>query len=240
MITDILNKMAEIVAATMTSFQSDFEKYDKEYISREGVQAFPFLWMIAPTHTYLLKLANFKETYFANETLRYDIAQKNSWFHAYLYPCSGEVKETIYYVTLDGLREVSVKQAREIVRDTITPVVVEWEQTHEKLPAVSKIAVKIENISWSHLKELIQDCRNHGNDSLMECLKRFRRYRRTAKNQQIVVRYNGYRHEFSFCEFINDVPQFCGGIVFHGWPETGYQINNSVQLTPQYGWAIHT
>lgn len=240
MITDILNKMAEIVAATMTSFQSDFEKYDKEYISREGVKAFPFLWMIAPTHTYLLKLANFKETYFENEALRYDIAQKNSWFHAYLYPCSGEVKETIYYVTMDGLREVSVKQAREIVRDIITPVVVEWEQTHEKLPAVSKIAVKIENISWSHLKELIQDCRNNGNDSLMECLKRFRRYRRTAKNQQIVVRYNGYRHEFSFCEFINDVPQLCGGIVFHGWPETGYKINNSVQLTPQYGWAIHT
>lgn len=32
MVTDILNKMAEIVDNTMTSFQSDFEKYDKEYI----------------------------------------------------------------------------------------------------------------------------------------------------------------------------------------------------------------
>lgn len=42
MITKILNKMAEIVANTMTSFQSDFEKYDKEYIIKEGVNAFPF------------------------------------------------------------------------------------------------------------------------------------------------------------------------------------------------------
>lgn len=59
MVTEILNKMAEIVAATMTSFQSDFEKYDAGYISREGVKAFPFLWKIA-THdananSYLVK-----------------------------------------------------------------------------------------------------------------------------------------------------------------------------------------
>ena len=32
MVTDILNKMAEIVANNMIAFQSDFEKYDKEYI----------------------------------------------------------------------------------------------------------------------------------------------------------------------------------------------------------------
>lgn len=240
MVTSILNKMVEIVAATMTSFQSDFEKYDKGYVSREGVKAFPFLWMIAPTHTYLLKLADFKEAYFENETLRYDIAQKNSWFHAYLYPSCGTVKETIYYVTLEGLREVSVEQAREIVRDIITPVVTEWEQTHEKIPAVPKIEVKIENISWSHLKTLIQDCRNHGNDSLMECLKRFRKYRQIAKDHKIVVKYNEYSNKFSFCELVNGTPHLCGGIVFHGWPETGYQINNSIQLAPQYGWATHT
>lgn len=63
MITKILNKMAEIVANTMTSFQSDFEKYDKEYITREGVKAFPFLWMVAPSHTYLLRFADFKKDF---------------------------------------------------------------------------------------------------------------------------------------------------------------------------------
>lgn len=31
-----------------------------------------------------------------------------------------------------------------------------------------------------------------------------------------------------------------GGIIFHGWPDEGYQENGSVQLTPQYGWAMHT
>ena len=52
MVTEILNKMAEIVAATMTSFQSDFEKYDAGYISREGVKAFPFFVDGSPD-TYL-------------------------------------------------------------------------------------------------------------------------------------------------------------------------------------------
>lgn len=32
----------------------------------------------------------------------------------------------------------------------------------------------------------------------------------------------------------------CGGIIFHGDPETGYQENGSVSLSPSYGWQIHT
>ena len=31
-----------------------------------------------------------------------------------------------------------------------------------------------------------------------------------------------------------------GGVIFHGFPEEGYMQNNSVQLTPTYGWSIHT
>lgn len=42
MVTDILNKMAEIVDNTMTSFQSDFEKYDRLYIESDEVK-FPMI-----------------------------------------------------------------------------------------------------------------------------------------------------------------------------------------------------
>lgn len=31
-----------------------------------------------------------------------------------------------------------------------------------------------------------------------------------------------------------------GGIIFHGFPDTGYQENCSVMLSPQYGWHMHT
>lgn len=240
MVTDILNKMAEIVANTMTSFQSDFEKYDKEYIIKKGVEAFPFLWMVAPTHTYLLKFANFKETFWGNEAFRYSIVQQNSCYHAYLYPSCGKVIEKIYYATVDGLREVNEKQAREIMRDIITPIIIDWEEKHEKIPTKSKVRVEFRGISIGFLKELVLDCRNHGNDSLMECLKYFHNYRQSAKNHKIIVKWSSFNKQFYFHEVINGRKRMCGGIVFHGWPETGYQINNSVQLIPQYGWVIHT
>lgn len=32
----------------------------------------------------------------------------------------------------------------------------------------------------------------------------------------------------------------CGGIIFHGAPDLGYLENGSVQLSPSYGWQIHT
>jgi hypothetical protein len=93
MVTDILNKMAEIVANNMIAFQSDFEKYDKEYIIKKGVKAFPFLWMVHRSHTYLIRLSEIRKDYFENEAFRYDIAQQNSWIHAYLWPrCSQVLK----------------------------------------------------------------------------------------------------------------------------------------------------
>lgn len=240
MVTDILNKMAEIVANTMTSFQSDFEKYDKAYVTREGVKAFPFLWMVAPTHTHLLRLACFKEDFFENENLRYSIMQKNSWYHACLWPSCGKVTEKIYYVTADDLQEVSVEQAREIMQDIITPVITAWEQEHEKIPTKSKVRVEFRNISLMFLKGLIQSGHYRNDNSLMECLKRFHKYRQCAKNHKIVVTWSDSNKQFYFCEMINGEAQLCGGIVFHGWPETGYRRNNSFQITPKYGWAIHT
>lgn len=80
MVTDILNKMAEIVANNMIAFQSDFEKYDKEYIIKKGVKAFPFLWMVHRSHTYLIRLSEIRKDYFENEAFRYDIAQQIAGF----------------------------------------------------------------------------------------------------------------------------------------------------------------
>ena len=31
-----------------------------------------------------------------------------------------------------------------------------------------------------------------------------------------------------------------GGIIYHGCPSDGYKENYSVQLSPSYGWSIHT
>lgn len=32
----------------------------------------------------------------------------------------------------------------------------------------------------------------------------------------------------------------CGGIIYHGTPDSGYEENGSVSISPSYGWQIHT
>lgn len=232
--------MADIVAKTMTSFQSDFEKYDKEYVTREGVKAFPFLWMVHHSHTYLIRLSEIRKDYFENEGFRYDIAQECSWIHAYLWPRCNEVSEDIYFVSKDCVVPIGLEQARNIARDAIGLAVTAWAQEHEPLQTKFKVRVKIGGISLGKLKELIQDCHNHNNESLLKCLKRFHNYRQQAKDHKVSVWYNEYRNEFSFTEMVNGRGRLNGAIIFHGWPESGYQENGSVQLDPRYGWASHT
>ncbi len=240
MVTDILNKMAEVVANTMTSFHSDFEKYDKEYIIKEGVHAFPFLWMVHKSHTYLIRLSDIRKYYFEKEAFRYDIAQQTSWIHGFLWSGCSQVTEDIYYVTKDNVTQISLEQARNIANDAIELAVTAWEQEHEKLPTKFKVRVEIGGISFSKLKELILDCRNHNDDSLLNCMKRFHNYRQQAKDHKVSVWFNERNNEFSFAEMINGECRLNGGVIFHGWPESGYQENNSVQLVPKYGWASHT
>lgn len=240
MVTEILNKMAEIVAKTMTCFQSDFEKYDKEYIVREGVNAFPFLWMVHKSHTYLIRLSKIKRDFFEQEGFRYDIMQNCSWIHAYLWPTGMKVTEDIYYVTEDDVIKVNLEQARNIARAAIDITIAAWEQEHGKLPTKFKVPVEIGGISLNKLKEFILDCRSHNDDSLLKCMKRFHNYRQQAKDHKVSIWYDERYNEFSFAVMVNGECQMNGGIIFHGWPESGYQQSNSVQLSPQYGWASHT
>ena len=240
MVTDILNKMTEIVANTMTSFQSDFEKYDKEYIIWKGVNAFPFLWMVNRSHTYLIRLSEIRKDYFENEAFRYDIAQSCSWVHAYLWPAGMKVTDDIYFITKDYVIKISLEQARNIARDTIESAITAWEQENEKLTAKFKVRVEIGGLSLSKLKELILDCRSHNDDSLLNCMKRFHNYRQQAKSHKVSIWYNERYNEFSFAEMVNGECRLNGSIIFHGWPENDYQTNGSIQLEPRYGWASHT
>lgn len=235
--TDILNKMVEIVANTMTSFQSDFEDYDRKYIESVEVK-FPMIWIVGTSHTYLLKLGEYKDWVFKNESVRYDYVAGNNQFDYYL---TNYVKnDRLFLITENDVNEINCQQAKSAIQDYVAPAVQAWIEQNGPLPQKTKVPIQIHNISLSKLKALITDCRKHGDDSLLSCLKRFHRYRRVATNQHIQVSYNPGYNEFTFCEVTNGSIGLVGGIIFHGWSETGYQSNGSVQLSPQYGWSIHT
>ena len=238
MVIDILNKMAEIVANTMTSFQSDFEQYDRPYIE-SGEAKFPLIWIVGSSHTFLLRLGEYKERFLGNERVRWAYINGDNTFDSYLDYYKHD-NDKLFLITESAISEINISQARSAIQDYVQPAVHAWIEQNGPLPKKTKVPVKIQNISVARLKELIDECRKHNDNSLLSCLKRFHNYIRVATDQYVTVSYNHGWNEFTFWETTNGKIGLVGGIVFHGWPESGYQSNNSVQLTPQYGWAIHT
>lgn len=230
----LFERMATIVEGT--GAQRDFEKYDRKFIEDYGL---PMLWTVREGGTNLTALGKFEEWFYENESERYDYVRNGFSSYTYYIDNWSDGART-YLLTEDDVREVTPKVAHEIVRDLFTPVVERWKAENGPLPKNEKMTVKFFNVTLSKVKELIRECEAHNDTSLIDILRRFHSWGRTAKDQYVQVSYNPYYNEFIFCQYTNGEQGIVGGIVFHGWPETGYQENFSVQLTPSYGWSSHT
>lgn len=229
--------MAKVVASTMTSFQSDFEKYDRPYIEAATTEQFPLLWFVASSHTHLLRLGEYRDRFFNEECMRYAYAAGDNTFSYYLETCKSD---RIFLINAQDVKEIDVSQAERIINGVVSSAVEEWSKCGNSLPSDTKMPIKFINITCGKLKELFADCQKHGNESLRDIFHRFRKYCRTAEDQYIEISYNSYYNEFVFCQYTNGVQGLTGGVIFHGWPESGYQSNYAVQLSPKYGWATHT
>lgn len=234
----ILKQMEAVVGDVMRSFQSDFFNYDKPRIENAGFK-FPFIWIVGESHTHRLELGNYKDLFFEAESVRYSYVRENNPY-AYFFTSSSYVKDNWYLITEDGLQTINREQAKAAIMDYVNTAVQEWIAENGPLPVNTKVPVIIRGASLSKLKELVSECHKHDDDSLMNCLRRFHNYMRMASDQHIEVSYNSAWNEFAFCEYINGKPGLVGGIVFHGWSETGYKTNNAVQLEPHFGWSTHT
>ena len=157
-------------------------------------------------------------------------------------PNQTTLKEALYAGADDErLRRVYVTdEAVRAIMDYVIPAVHAWEKEHGPIPRLTKVPVKFKGITFNELKVLIADCRAHDNDSLLECFKVRHKSCRVADDQFYVITWHKAWNEFTFCEYINGNEGLAGHIVFHGWPETGYQTNGAVQLDPRYGWSSHT
>lgn len=233
----IIECMSNIVADIMTNFQSDFEKYDRPYIENADSSKFPMIWIVGESHTYLLCLGEYEAKFIEDEVIRLAYVQGGNPFFSYFDAVDGD---HIFLIEPDGVREITEKQAREVCRDIVTPVAEKWIKENGPLPTRVQVPVKFFNITLSKIKELIRECEAHNDNSLIEIFRRFHNYRRVAKDQYIQISYNPRYNKFTFCEYTNGKKGLVGGIVFHGWPESGYQENYSKQLIPFYGWQSHT
>lgn len=234
----ILQKMSEVVEATMTLYKSDFYNVDKSIIETEGFK-FPIIWIVGRSHTKMFQLGNYKDDFFESESYRYDyLRNPNPW--EYFFVESYYAQDKWFLITEDSFQSIDQEQAKAAIRDYVTPAVNAWIEENGPLPSLTKVPVKFKGATLSELKMLLADCRAHGSDSLFDCFKRRQTVCRIAADQYTVITYHKRWNEFVFCEYVNGEERLAGHIVFHGWPETGYQINGSIQLDPRYGWSSHT
>lgn len=122
----IIKQMRNIVSDVMTSFQSDFEKYDKPYIEKAEAHQFPMIWIVGTSHTYLLKLGGYKELFFSNESVRLNYVQGDNGFDPYIDMFKNDC---IFLIVKDKVSKISVEQAQNAVRDYVVPAVKEWKKT---------------------------------------------------------------------------------------------------------------
>lgn len=91
------------------------------------------------------------------------------------------------------------------------------------------------------LQKAMEAAQQHDDKTLQNCICRLVSYSmwNTCDHVDLFADYGEYCFYFAV-KHIDGTLSMNGGIIFHGWPEEGYRENGSVQLTPQYGWSIHT
>ena len=212
----------------------DFE-CDKDYLQKyEG----EFIWLLGTFGTYIMPIAvGHIENSLNNEGYRYSLAQKSVMADG----CLAMTHYKFIHFKDDGSYVfITPEQAAEL-----------WEKNKEEavenfkkkngfgLPTDMKIRVRF-SCDWRYVLEQLRYAREHGDDSLMDCLKRSRHCLKLAKDHEMMISSDFSHRSFLFADVVNGKVVMNGGIIFHGYPEEGYMQNGSVQLTPSYGWQIHT
>lgn len=237
--TEIIQKMADVVDEVMKSFQTDFTEYDKPRIESVESKHFPFLWIVSELHTHMISLGIYEEDFFNNLRMRYAYADGDDSISFYFEPRYFKNTDLVFLITEDNIRKIDVKQAKSAIKDYTIPAYEKWKALNGKIEP-KRVKVKFDLLSLSKLRELIEDCRKHNDDSLWTILRNFHNRRIYSEDHSITVKYREWDNEFVWIEHYNGEDKIIGHIVFHGWPETGYMTNGSIQIDPRYGWGSHT
>lgn len=91
---------------------------------------------------------------------------------------------------------------------------------------------------WRKAKEA---SREHYDKTFDACFSRLLARSTNENVKEVIVTSEHGEHCFFFREvYENGGTGICGGIIFHGFPDSGYKENGSVMLSPSFGWSIHT
>lgn len=237
--TEITAFMADVVEQKMRRFQTDFTDYDKPRVEDCEAKEFPFLWIVSDLHTHMISLGNYEEAFFSSMSTRNAYAKGDDGISFLLDPHFLKSDDRLFLITEDKIWETNVDGARAAIKDYTIPAYEKWKELNGEIK-VKRVTVKFDLISLSKLKEIIRDCHNHNDDSLMGIFRGFHKKRCVAEDHTVIVKYAWWDNEFICSDYYNGEVHMIAHVKFHGWPETGYQTNGSIQLDPHYGWSSHT
>lgn len=87
-------------------------------------------------------------------------------------------------------------------------------------------------------RKAVEVARDTRDTSLRDCVFRLLTWNGVSK---VFIYSDCEEHSFLFTTYDKDGNvDICGGIIYYGNPKTGYSHAGSVQLSPSYGWHIHT
>lgn len=87
-------------------------------------------------------------------------------------------------------------------------------------------------------RKAVEVARDTRDNSLRDCIFRLLTWNGVSK---VSISSDYEEHSFLFTTYNKDGNVYiCGGLIYHGNPQTGYNEAGNVQLNPSYGWHIHT
>lgn len=100
--------------------------------------------------------------------------------------------------------------------------------------------ISIEITCEEKWQKAVEAASEHDDKTLDNCIVRLLHWLH-GRAKKITISRDYGEHCFFFSEIYEDGSVgICGGIVFHGFKENGYQENGSVMAEPTCGWQIHT
>lgn len=233
---ELLKKMMAVVDETMTAYKSDFYKYDLKRLVDFGDDTPEFLWSV---RKYGTTLRTFDEKEFVAELRKHEAAR-----FCFMHDTESKVDSIMHLIDWSESRVflyyrdsenhgklVELTGQHDIIRDAAAN---RWHHLaavgkgilHDEFPLELPFYNTHIPVHFAY-DEVFNKAFNliRQNKNLLEVLKRFRDYKRTAVDEEITIGGDFMENSFTFSQSINGKTEFGGGIIYDDRSKT---------------WEIHT
>ena len=197
----IIKQMTEVVRDIMTSFQSDFYKYDMEELENYDER---FLWFVAPTHTHLAKIGeNHLARLAKSEEFAYAVLQHSMTADACLW--NHDKDELVFYYDGGKMEKITHEEAVRLWGISRSWSLYSWRLQNGMRSLPGDLTIPLEfSCGTDYLKEQMKYANEIGSRTLVDALKRFKHYRKINSTHKCVIGRDFSEHSFTFAFIYTD------------------------------------